>query len=372
MVFLRRKLQPMDLAAIIKEKIHNEGPISFHDFMEMALYYPELGYYTGPKDKIGRTGDFFTSSNLTYAFGAMIGRQLEEMWRLMGGGEFTIVEYGAGTGALCADILDFVRQNPEMYNRLHYAIIEKSPAMRALEKERVSEKVSWYASIDELAPVTGCILSNELLDNLSVHRVAMGDELMEIFVDDQNGFTEILKPAGAEIKNYLDELHVRLPRGYKTEVNLEATKWVSDVAASLKKGYVLTIDYGFQSAGLYKPHRSEGTLLCYKEHQINDNFYNDIGMQDITAHVNFTALCHWGLKNGLGCCGLVNQANFLLALGIKNYLRETAPSGTNIAELAMKEAMLTRTLLVEMGSKFKVLIQQKDMYGHQLTGLSLG
>jgi len=210
------------------------------------------------------------------------------------------------------------------------------------------------------------------LDNLSVHRVVMEDELMEVFVDDRQGFTEVLKPAPDEIKNYLDELNVQLPRGYKTEICLEATQWITDIATSLKKGYVITIDYGFQSAELYKPHRSEGTLLCYKGHQINDNFYNDIGMQDITAHVNFTALCHWGLKNGLGCCGLVNQANFLLALGIKNYLRETAPTGTNIAELAMKEAMLTRTLLVEMGSKFKVLIQQKNMYGHQLTGLGLG
>jgi len=259
-----------------------------------------------------------------------------------------------------------------MYDRVHYAIIEKSPAMRALEKERVNEKVSWHNSIQEISPVTGCILSNELLDNLSVHRVVMADELMEVFVDDQNGFVEVLKPACAEIKNYLNELNIELPRGYKTEVSLEATRWITDVAASLQKGYVLTIDYGFASAELYKPHRSEGTLLCYKGHQINDNFYQDIGMQDITAHVNFTALCHWGLKSGLGCCGLVNQANFLLALGIKNYMRETAPLGGNIAELAMQEAMLTRTLLVEMGGKFKVLIQQKGMYGHLLSGLALG
>jgi len=362
----------MELAAIIKQRIHDGGPISFYDFMEMALYYPGLGYYTGPKDKIGRTGDFFTSSNLTHAFGAMIGKQLQEMWRLTGGGEFTIVEYGAGTGALCADILNYLKNNPEMYDRVHYAIIEKSPAMRALEKERVNEKVTWHNSIEDIAPVTGCVLSNELLDNLSVHRVVMADELMEVFVDDQNGFVEVLKPACAEIKNYLDELNIELPRGYKTEVSLEATRWITDVAASLQKGYVLTIDYGFASAELYKPHRSEGTLLCYKGHQINDNFYQDIGMQDITAHVNFTALCHWGLKSGLGCCGLVNQANFLLALGIKNYMRETAPLGGNIAELAMQEAMLTRTLLVEMGGKFKVLIQQKGMYGHLLSGLALG
>ena len=361
----------MELAGIIKERIRREGPVSFHDFMEMALYYPQLGYYTGTRDKIGRTGDFFTSSNLTHAFGAMIGKQMEEMWQLMGEGEFTIVEYGAGTGALCADILDYLKNNPKMYDQLHYAIIEKSPAMRALERERVNEKVSWYNSIEEISPVTGCVLSNELLDNLSVYRVVMGEELMEIYVDDQNGFVEMLRPASGPVKNYLAELNITLPYGFRTEINLEATEWIATIARSLDRGYVLTIDYGFQSAELYKPHRAEGTLLCYKGHQVNEEFYNDIGMQDITAHVNFTALCHWGLKNGLGCLGLVNQANFLLALGIKNYMRETAPAGANIAELAMKEAMLTRTLLVEMGSKFKVLIQQKGMYGHPLSGLIL-
>src|SRR5476651_2551375 len=154
----------MDLSAIIKQRIGNEGPLSFRDFMEMALYYPELGYYTGPKDKIGRAGDFFTSSNLTHAFGAMIGKQLEEMWRLMGEGEFTIVEYGAGTGALCEDILNYLQGNPKMYDQLRYAIIEKSPAMRDLEKARLNEKVNWYHYIEDIAPVTGCVLSNELLD----------------------------------------------------------------------------------------------------------------------------------------------------------------------------------------------------------------
>ena len=187
----------MDLSAIIKQRIGSEGPVSFCDFMEMALYYPELGYYTGPKDKIGRAGDFFTSSNLTHAFGAMIGKQLEEMWRLMGEGEFTIVEYGAGTGALCEDILNYLQGNPKMYDQLRYAIIEKSPAMRDLEKARLNEKVSWHHSIEDISPVTGCVLSNELLDNLSVHRVVMEDAIMEVFVGDQNGFVEVLKPASA-------------------------------------------------------------------------------------------------------------------------------------------------------------------------------
>ncbi|MDB5125272.1 MAG: hypothetical protein JWP94_3401 [Mucilaginibacter sp.] len=361
----------MALSDIIKQKIQSDGPISFRDYMEMALYYPELGYYTGPRNKIGRAGDFFTSSNLTHAFGAMIGKQLEEMWRLMGKEEFTIVEYGAGTGALCGDILSYLKDNHKMYDQLHYAIIEKSPAMREIERSHLNEKVSWHDSIEDVAPVTGSILSNELLDNLSVHRVVMEDELMEVFVDYRDGFVEILKPASKALKNYLSEQNIMLPKGFHAEINLEAVHWIEKLAASLKKGYVLTIDYGYSAADLVKQHRSQGTLLCYHEHQINDNPYINIASQDITAHVNFTALCHWGLKNGLWCSGLVNQANFLLALGIKDYLRKTAPQGGNIAELAMKEAMLTRALLIEMGSKFKVLIQNKGMYGHELSGLNL-
>ncbi len=361
----------MELSDIIKQHILANGPISFHDYMEMALYYPELGYYTSSRNKIGRAGDFFTSSNLTHAFGAMIGKQLEEMWRLMGEEKFTIVEYGAGTGALCHDILNYLRSNSKMYDQLHYAIIEKSPAMRDIEKGHLTEKVSWYNSIGEIAPVTGCILSNELLDNLSVHRVVMEDELMEIFVDYRDGFVEIQQPASGELKNYLVEQNINLVKGYQAEISLEAVHWIETLATSLKKGYVLTIDYGYRATDLSKQHKSQGTLLCYYEHQINDNPYINIGSQDITAHVNFTALCHWGLKSGLGCSGLTNQANFLLALGIKDYLRETAPKDGNIAELAMKEMMLTRTLLIEMGSKFKVLIQNKGMYGHELKGFVL-
>jgi SAM-dependent MidA family methyltransferase len=361
----------MTLSEIIKQQIEENGPITFRDYMEMALYYPELGYYTGPRNKIGRAGDFFTSSNLTHAFGAVIGKQLEEMWRLMGENEFTIVEYGAGTGALCNDILNYLKDNRKMYDHLHYAIIEKSPAMREIEKGHLNGKVSWHDSIEDIALVTGCILSNELLDNLSVHRVVMEDELMEVFVDYQDDFIEVLKPAPEVLKNYLSEQNIMLPRGFQAEINLEAIQWIETIATSLTKGYVLTIDYGYTAADLVKQHRSQGTLLCYHEHQVNDKPYINIGSQDITAHVNFTALCHWGLKSGLGCSGLVNQANFLLALGIKDHLRKTAPQGGNVAELAMKEAMLTRTLLIEMGSKFKVLIQNKGMYGHELSGLKL-
>ncbi|HTI08304.1 MAG TPA: SAM-dependent methyltransferase [Puia sp.] len=359
------------LSDIIKQKIQQEGPLSFHDFMEMALYYPQSGYYTSPPEKIGTNGDFYTSSSLTSAFGAMIGRQLEQLWGLLGGGPFTIVEYGAGTGQLCQDILDYLQANRRLYDQLRYCIIEKSPSLREQQKKRLPDKVSWPDSIRDLAPLTGCVLSNELVDNFSVHQVVMGGELMEVYVDHGEDFTERLAPASPALKEYLAELRVELPEGYRAEINLEAIRWIEEIAASLQKGYVITIDYGYLSSGLYTGSRSRGTLLCYHQHTINDSPYQHIGQQDITAHVNFSALCHWGLKSGLACCGLTNQAQFLLALGIKEYFRKTEAKGQDVLALAKKEAQLTHLLLVDMGMKYKVLIQRKGRVPQDLLGLRL-
>ena len=184
----------MELAEIIKQQIATDGPVSFHDFMEMALYHPELGYYNRRQDQIGRQGDFYTSSSLTSVFGAMIAKQLEEMWQLTGQGKFTIVEYGAGTGLLCHDILAYLKSNSPLYDALHYAIIEKSPSMRERQQLGLSEKVGWYDAIAQLGEITGCILSNELIDNFAVHQVVMEDELLEVFVDHRDSFAEFLRP----------------------------------------------------------------------------------------------------------------------------------------------------------------------------------
>src|SRR5260221_4663655 len=170
----------------------------------------------------------------------------------------------------------------------------------------------------------------------------MKDELMEIFVDYHNGFTELLKPADRPLKDYLHELNVLLPKGFRTEINRDAIDWIKAIASSLKKGYVMTIDYGHTTEAMYKSCRSYGTLLCYHQHQITDQPYQNIGKQDITSHVNFSSLCHWGLKNGLAPFGLTSQSDVLLALGFKDYLRNTAVSTGNIVQLAMNEIMLTR------------------------------
>jgi len=361
----------MSLSEIIKEKIRNNGPIAFQDFMEMALYYPQLGYYTSDRIKIGPNGDYYTSTDLSAVFSAMIGRQLEEMWYLTGQEAFTVVEYGAGTGAFCHNLLNYLKNNQPFYDRLKYCIIEKSPNMRKQEKEQLCEKVSWYDSIADVGEITGCILSNELLDNFSVHEVVMEENLMEVFVGYENGFVEMLQPASDALKYYLEQLQITLPKGFRTEINLQAIDWITEIAQSLKKGFVLTIDYGYPSAELYCEYRCRGTLMCYRGHQVNDDPYQHVGEQDITSHVNFSALNHWGLKNGLECCGFTEQGYFLRSLGLMEYLRIHEKNLENPLFANPGEAIAIHNLLNGIGTKLKIFIQQKGLPLKQLKGLAL-
>lgn len=365
----------MELSDIIIEKIRKDGPISFHDFMDMSLYFRGSGYYTSPGSKIGKSGDYYTSPQVSSVFGHMIGKQLEEMWNLLGKKSFAVVEYGGGTGLLCKDIMDYCKNNKEFYDQIEYFIIEKNRAEpenkeRNLEGRGITgNKIKWIESIRDIGEVSGCVLSNELVDNFPVHRVVMQDELMEIFVDYNNKFVEILRPANNTLKGYFTELNVILPKGYCTEINLQAIAWLEEIAIALKKGFVLTIDYGYSSAELYSNQRSLGTLLCYYNHTINDHPYNNIGKQDITSHINFSALHHWGLKNGLEYCGFTNQAQFLLSLGLADYLKKIEGNGKDNPAGNQERGLSIHTLLMDMGKKFKVLIQQKGMKQPRLSGL---
>ena len=358
----------MQLSDIIIQKIQRDGPLAFNEYMELCLYHPTLGYYSSSDNAIGKQGDFYTSSCLGNIFGIMIAKQIEEMWESLGMGHFTIVEYGAGTGILCHDILLYLQKNSPLYDALTYCIIEKSGAMRKKEKALLSEKVSWHDSICEIGPVTGCILSNELLDNFAVHQIVMNDGPEEISVDYKNSLSELLKPASDNVKEYLKELNIHLPLGYRTEINTDAIDWVKEVATHLAYGYVITIDYGYPSSELYKPYRNSGSLVCYYKHQINTNPFIHIGEQDITSHVNFSALCHWGLKNGLSYLGFTDQAHFLLDLGIEEELKRMRTHKPH--PLSIKQELILKHLLLEdMGRTFKVLIQGKGTNRNQISGL---
>ena len=364
-------LQDENLTDIIIRTIANKGPITFSEYMDIALYYPQLGYYTSSGDKIGKSGDYYTTPYFTTIFGELIAKQLEEMWLLLDKAPFTIVEYGAGTGVLCRDILNYLKKNEDLYNNLTYCIIEKSEEMREKERQIVDDKVYWYDSIKDIPKFTGCILSNELLDNFPVHLVVMDDELMEVYVDYDDKFVEVLKPSSPDLLNYFTELGVTLPKGYRTEVNLQALQWIGELGEALDKGFVLTVDYGFSAAEFYKPQRSSGSIICYYKHEVNENVYDKIGEQDITAHVNFSALVHWGIKNSLECTGFTNQANFMRMLGLVNHLKEMEENGTFNPAIQGQTVMLAYTLMLDMGSKFKVLVQHKGIQKPLLSGLQL-
>ena len=166
------------------------------------------------------------------------------------------------------------------------------------------------------------------------------NELKEIFVDHDNGFIEVLKPAHDDLKEYFRALAIELPNDFCTEVNLEAIEWIKKISASLEKGFVLTIDYGYPSSELYQSYHRLGTIVCYNKHTVNDLPYNNIGQQDITAHVNFSALKFWGAKHGLDNCGFTNQSQFLLGLGLTEHLRKLEEKEKNNFEVRKKLMML--------------------------------
>lgn len=353
----------MKVADLIIDKIKQNEPISFRDYMDIALYHSDLGYFTSSAQTIGKRGDFFTSPFISSAFGAMIGRQIEE-FRKQIKGDFTIVEYGAGTGLLCYDILEYLKLNHEDFKSIRYIIIEKSSVLRKISEKYLGDRVTWLDDIKKLETFEGCVISNELFDNFPVHRmVRQNQQFMEVFVDYQHGFEEILKPAETDIINVFDYNHVDFPDGFRTEVCVDALEWFKNVSRVLNRGYILTIDYGYLLEELLQQQRTLGTIRCYYKHQVNFDLYQRPGEQDITSDVNFSSLCYWGSKNGFQFTGYVSQSHFLRALGFVPYLSDMNDSNENKIYAFM-------TLLNQMGKQFKVLIQQKNLPSYPLSGLA--
>jgi len=190
---------------------------------------------------------------------------------------------------------------------------------------------------------------------------------MEVFVEYNGNFIETLKPAAEELKDYLHRFNVMLPKGFKTEINLQAEDWIREIAAALKKGFVLTIDYGYPANELYHYKKAAGTLLCYYNHSINDDPFLHVGEQDITTHVNFSALLYAGVKEGLNHCGFTSQSYFLNSLGLADHVRQLEQNGNGKTNDGKEISSLA--LLISMGQKFKVLIQQKGLGQVRLSGM---
>ena len=367
----------------IVERIRREGTISFESFMDMALYDSEFGYYVSQGQRIGREGDFYTSSHLHPIFGVMVGKQIAEMWDLMGCPErFTVVEMGAGEGYVCKDMLDYLNQagsggqRPEssFYQTLQYLIVERNELQRHRQQERLNaykEKIRWISDIREAGAVRGCIFSNELLDAFPVHLVRMEDKLREIFVN-HNGITFIDQTGDLSsdaIAEYFRNAGIELAVGYTTEVNLRIRDWLLDINAVLEKGFVFTIDYGHPAEEYYSEDRNRGTLLCYHNHEFSEDPYQNIGDQDMTSHVNFSAVKRWGEEMGLRALGYCSQGSFFLSMGIDQEIARLAESS---ADYLFELGRIKKLFLPQgMGDSHKVLIQYKGSELPQLQGFSM-
>jgi SAM-dependent MidA family methyltransferase len=364
----------------IIQKIKSEGPIPFKVFMEMVLYDPEAGYYPSSREKIGPGGDFYTSPEVHPSFGRLIANQLAEMAELIlkDHDHFDWVEAGPGTGNLALHILKRLQEAcSEVYTRMTYYMVEPSSGLIQRQKElfkafpALSQKIRWVTSLEELPSLQGAIFSNELLDSFPVHRVTWKRGLQEIFVAyDGDQFIEILKPpSDPEIENYFKMSPVSWIEGQEGEVNLNAVLWIREAGRKLKKGFVITIDYGDLYEELYSVKRKKGTFLCYRNHKTNDNPYEWIGEQDMTSHVNFSALQKFGVEEDLSPLGYLEQSHFLIGLGmieeIDQYFQTVKDASRDPTFQAMKHLIHPEGL----GPIFKVLIQQKGMGQVRLKGL---
>ncbi len=361
-------------AAIASAADDAGGALPFRDFMQLALYHPTLGYYTSRRDVIGRTADYVTSPELTPLFGAMLGRQLREMWeRLDRPHSFDAVEAGPGTGLLARDVLAWAaRTAPDFAATLNYTLVETSPTLT--ERQRATLAAEGFAAEwrDRLpSTVTGCIFSNELLDAMPVHRVAVEDgALREVFVTrDEDGFAEELRDPHPDVSAYFEALSLLPGEGCRAEVNLEAPRWMADAAGTLDRGYVLTFDYGYAADDLYAGWRNDGTLLCFYRHNPSADPYARIGRQDITSHVDVTTIRRSGEDAGLQTLGLTTQTEFLTSLGIGEALQPPAGGRPDMEEYFARRRAVTD--LIDPGGlgRVKVLVQAKAAPG-PLTGLS--
>lgn len=395
-----------DLAALIAEEITGDGPMTFARFMALALYHPTLGYYNGGgqgREPLGWDGDYFTSGDVHPLWGWAIARQLHQMWELLGRPErFDVIEPGAGRGLLARETWRYALERaPEWAAALRYTLVDRaapeSPVRRARQQRLMSELAAlavpsrgarWASNLAEAipdGPVTGCVISNELVDALPVHVVeARGGALYEVYVtlDRRTGeLAEILgAPSAQEVAGYLDVYHVpwrRYPDGWRAEICLDAIAWMREVAAVLRRGFALTIDYGDTARRLYVAGRRRGTLAVYARHQMGERPLARPGQQDLTAHANFTALIEAGRAAGMRLAGLVTQAEFLRRLGI---VEEMEALGARLYPAADTERHTDRgqadqlrrmslrgavaTLLNPHGlGRFRVLAQQRGVPG---------
>ena len=369
-----------ELIAAIAAEIAASGPISFARFMELALYHPQFGYYMrAPEqmaERIGWRGDFYTSSDVHPMLGQALAKQAEQIDRLLGHPDpFIVVEMGPGKGLLARHFLSACQRDfGSLFERLHYVLIERSPAMQVLQRENVARwldqpnRCTWANDLANMAleGVNGLFLSNELIDSFPVHRIQVtANGIEEHCVDYQRGrFVDCLRPLSSEaLSDRVRQINTAWPEGYRTEINVHAVRWMRQVAQLIKRGVVLTIDYGHVAQDLYRPDRKGGTFLCYSRQSVNEEPFLRVGDQDMTAHVDFTSLALTGEESGLRTTGFTNQLSFLMGLGVEHMIEELEPDSPTF------NAAIHLLRPQGMGTTFKVLVQHKGIVSPELDGL---
>jgi SAM-dependent MidA family methyltransferase len=353
-----------ELVQVIRDEIARRGPISCERFIELALYHPRLGYYSQERLRVGRRGDFITNVSVGRLFGEILADQIVELWELLDRPlEFTILEAGAETGELASDLLNRFSQVGSGV-AWSYVIAEPNGVKQEQQRQKLTaSSARWVTSLDELDPITGMILCNELLDAIPSRVIEFSaDRWREVCVtleDDSFKFT--LEPIkDPRLTARIAKIPLPLAQPYRTEVNLAATDWIDGAAKTLRRGFILMIDYGYSRSDYYAPLRTEGTLALYRHQQRPENIFEGIGGTDITAHVDFTAIAEAGLEAGCQLLGFTDQHHFMVGAG-ESRMRSFESSDEREDRDRFLRAYKTLMHPEMMGLAFKYLLMGKDV-----------
>lgn len=318
----------VQLVALLRDEIAEHGPITFARFMERALYEPDLGYYASNVERPTRAGDFLTAPELHPIFGHVLARQVDEIWRRLDRPRpFALREYGAGSRALFLAVLDgLLRIHSPLAESIIYQPIDKplqlATLAAALADAGQAERLELQAEPDRLV---GCVVANEFLDALPVHRVArVGGNLHELYVDSQDG-AFIERPgelSDDRLGSWFELAGVDFADGHQTEVNLAMLDWLAEVGRTLERGCVLVFDYGARAADLYGPERPRGTVRSFSAQHVSSDVLAGVGLRDLTAHVDLDALERGARAAGLEVLGAARQSEFLLGAGLEQAYAE--------------------------------------------------
>jgi len=355
------------LLDLIREEASSRGGLlPFDRFMELALYAPGLGYYVAGTHKLGPEGDFVTAPELSPLFGRCIAEQCREVLEALEGGD--VLEFGAGSGALAAEVLTALATTSALPHS--YLILELSPELRERQHRLIAERVPHLASrvrwLDRLPEgFRGCVLANEVLDAMPVHRFRVGADgkPRELFVEPApEGLEEIaaapVSPGLPEAVHGLQDKGLAIDPGFESELNLRLAPWIRSLAEVVEQGLVLLIDYGYPRHEYYRSDRRGGTLTCHYRHRAHFDPYLHPGLQDITAHVDFTAIAEAGSCAGLRLAGYTTQAHFLIGCGLDRLLTRAA-TDPNALDLTLGAKQLV--LPSAMGERFKVIGLNKGL-----------